>query len=71
MNTAVKRMNKPTPGFFKTIRNLSVVPAGVSTLIVTAPIAVSAVPIKAAGYLAVAGIAAGTVSETAVKNEKR
>jgi hypothetical protein len=71
MNTVIKRMNKPTPRFFKTLRNISVAMAGVSAAILTAPVALPAILVKIAGYLAVAGTVAGTVSQTAVKNEKK
>ncbi|MBI2730361.1 MAG: hypothetical protein HYX40_06370 [Sphingobacteriales bacterium] len=71
MNTVIKRMNKPTPRFFKTLRNIGVVLAGVSATVLTAPVALPAVVVKIAGYLAVASTAAATVSQTAVKNEKK
>lgn len=64
-------MNKPTPRFFKTLRNIGVALAGVSGAILTSPVALPAVLLKIAGYIAVAGTVTGAVSQTAVKNEKK
>ena len=71
MNEIVTRMKKPTPGFFKKLRAIGLTLAGVSAAIFAAPVALPAMLVKVAGYLAVAGSVAGAVSQTAVKNEKR
>ncbi len=65
----MQRVKAPTPKFFKKIRNISLTLAGISATILAAPVALPAVLIKIAGYLAVAGSVAGTVSQTAVKGE--
>jgi len=70
MKKVVNRMKKPTPGFFKKLRNAGLAVAAIGAAIVTAPVALPAVVIKIGGYLAVAGTVAGTVSQTAVKNDK-
>jgi hypothetical protein len=70
MNKILKRAKRPTPRFFKQVRNIGVVLAGVSAAILAAPVALPAVLIKVAGYLAVAGAVAGSVSQTAVKHER-
>ena len=64
-----QRVKSPTPKFFKKVRNIGLALAAVSASIIAAPVALPAVLIKIAGYLAVAGGVAGTVSQTAVKGE--
>ncbi len=70
MNTVVKRMNQKTPKFFKKIRNIGLTLAAISASIIGAPVALPAILVKIASYLAVAGIVAITVSQAAVKNER-
>jgi hypothetical protein len=64
-----ERVRSKTPSFFKKIRNIGIAVAAIGTTILTAPVALPAVVIKIAGYLAVAGTVAGGVSQTAVKGE--
>ena len=71
MEKIVKRMQKPTPKFFKKIRNLGLALAAITASILAAPAALPLVLVKAAGYLAVAGGVMSTVSQTAVKMEKK
>jgi hypothetical protein len=71
MNGIVKRMNKPTPKFFRKLRGVGLTMAAVSAAILASPVSLPLVIIKVAGYLAVAGSVAGTVSQAAVKNEKK
>jgi hypothetical protein len=71
MKTAiVKRATKPTPRFFKKVRNIGLTIVAISTTIMTAPVALPVVLIKIAGYLTVAGTVMSGVSQVAVKNEK-
>jgi hypothetical protein len=70
MKEVVNRMQKPTPGFFKKLRNIALTLAAVGAAIIAAPVALPAVVIKIAGYLIAAGTVAATVSQTAVKNDK-
>ena len=65
----IQRAKAPTPKFFKKVRNISLTIAAIGTTILTAPVALPAVILKIAGYLAVAGGVAGTVSQTAVEGE--
>ena len=65
----VQRVKSPTPKFFKKVRNIGIVLATVATTIVAAPVALPAVLLKIAGYLAIAGGVAGAVSQTAVEGE--
>lgn len=69
MSEIVKRVKSPTPKFFKKLRNIGLVLATVATTVVAAPVALPAIVIKIAGYLAVAGGIAGAVSQTAVEGE--
>ena len=64
-----QRIKKPTPKFFKKIRNIGIAVAAVATTIVTAPIALPVVFIKIAGYLAVAGGVASAISQTTMDKE--
>ncbi|TMI88696.1 MAG: hypothetical protein E6H08_17555 [Bacteroidetes bacterium] len=70
MTEIVKRMKKTTPKFFRKLRNTGLTLAAVGAAIITAPIALPAILIKAAGYIAVAGSVASAVSQTAVKHER-
>ena len=70
MKTVVKRMKKPTPKFFKSLRNIGLTLAAVSATVISAPVALPALVVKVAGYLAVAGTVMSGVSQTAVTNEQ-
>ncbi len=69
MKQISNRILSPTPLYFKKLRNISLTLAAVSAAIITSPVALPAVLIKLAGYLAVAGSVAGAVSQTASKGE--
>lgn len=71
MKQIVNRLQKPTPTFFKKIRNIGLALAAVSATILASPVALPALVVKIAGYLAVAGGVMSTVSQTAVKMEKK
>jgi hypothetical protein len=71
MKTIANRMTKPTPGFFKKIRNVGLTIAGLGATVLASPVALPAIIIKIAGYFVVAGGVMGTVSQAAVKNEKK
>jgi hypothetical protein len=70
INEVCDRMKKPTPKFFRKLRNIGVSLAAIAGTLLAAPVALPAVIIKVAGYLAVAGGVMGTVSQTAVTKEK-
>jgi hypothetical protein len=61
----LQRVSLPTPGFFKTLRNIGLTLAAVSTVIITAPVSLPAVITTIAGYLAVAGGVMSAVSQAA------
>jgi hypothetical protein len=65
----IERVNSPTPKFFKKLRNIALILAAVSGTIVAAPVALPAVVIQIAGYMAVASSVASAVSQTAVEGE--
>ena len=65
----IERVKSPTPTFFKKIRNIGLALVAIGTTVATAPVALPAVVIKVAGYLAIAGGVAGSVSQTAVEGE--
>lgn len=65
----IKRVKSPTPKFFRKLRNIGLALAAIATTVVAAPVALPAVVLKIAGYLAVASGVAGAVSQTAVEGE--
>jgi hypothetical protein len=70
MNTVIRRAQRKTPKFFKIVRNIGLSVAAIGATIIAAPVALPAVVIKIAGYLAVAGGVMSGVSQVAVKKEK-
>lgn len=62
-------MKAPTPRFFKTLRNIGLVLTAIGGVVATAPVALPALVVSAAGYLAVAGGIVSAVSQTAVKGD--
>ena len=59
----VQRAQAPTPKFFKKLRNIGLLAVTIGTTVLTAPIALPAIVLKVAGYLAVAGSVASAVSQ--------
>lgn len=70
MRKVMTRMKKPTPVFFKKVRNTGLTIAAIGASILTAPVALPLVLVKIAGYLTVAGTVASTVSQAAVKHDR-
>jgi hypothetical protein len=70
MDSVIKRMKRPTPKFFKKLRNVALTLAAAGAAIASAPVALPAALMKVAGYLIVAGSVAGAVSQATVKNDK-
>jgi len=68
--TVIQRAQKPTPKFFRKLRNIGISVAAVGASIVAAPVALPALLIKLAGYLTVAGTVMSGVSQVSVKNER-
>jgi ABC-type xylose transport system permease subunit len=67
--TITQRMKKPTPRFFKKVRNIGLALAAASTALFAAPVALPALVVKLAGYLAVAGGVATAVSQATTGKE--
>lgn len=67
--TLKERIQSPTPTFFKKVRNIGLILTALSATILTSPIALPAIVIKAAGYLGVGAAVASTVSQS-VTTEK-
>jgi hypothetical protein len=63
-------MQRPTPKFFKRLRNIGAAIAAVGTVLVSAPVTLPAIVVTIGGYLIVGGTVAMTVSQAAVKHEK-
>lgn len=68
--TIMKRAQKPTPKFFRKLRNVGLSVAAIGASIVAAPVTLPAILIKLAGYLTVAGTVMSGVSQVSVKNER-
>ena len=65
----VKRVNAPTPKFFKVLRNIGLVLATVGGTIMAAPIALPILVSSAGGYLVVAGGVLSAVSQLTTTDE--
>jgi hypothetical protein len=66
----LERAAAPTPKFFKTMRNIGLVLAAISTAIVTAPVALPAALITIAGYAAVGGAVLSAVSQVTITDRE-
>ena len=60
------RLKKPTPKFFRTLRNIGIALAAAGGAILAAPISMPAIILTIAGYLTVAGTVVTTVSQSVV-----
>lgn len=70
----IQRTQSPTPNFFKRLRNIGLALAAISGAIITAPVALPAAVVTAAGYIAVAGGVISAVSQLTTEgteNENR
>ncbi|MDR2223382.1 MAG: hypothetical protein LBE34_11685 [Flavobacteriaceae bacterium] len=68
MNQIFERATAPTPKFFRVLRTVGLTLAAVGATIATAPIALPAAVVTAAGYIALAGAVASAVSQVTVIN---
>jgi len=68
--TIVERYKKPTPKFFRVLRNIGLALATAGGAILTAPISLPATLITIATYATVAGTVATAVSQAVVKEDK-
>ena len=65
----INRIQKPTPKLFRRIRNVGIVLAAISSVIISAPIALPAALVTLSGYLAVAGGIASAISQITTEKE--
>ena len=66
----IDRYKKPTPTFFRKLRNIGIALAAAGGAILAAPISLPALVITIASYLAVAGTVVTTVSQAVVSDNK-
>ncbi|GGG96234.1 hypothetical protein GCM10011416_12490 [Polaribacter pacificus] len=65
----VERYKKPTPRFFKILRNIGIALATAGGAIIAAPIAIPSLIVTIATYMTVVGTVATAVSQAVVKDE--
>lgn len=63
----VKRVNKPTPKFFRVMRNIGLTLASISSVVLAAPVMLPVGIVTVAGYLAVTGGVIGAISQMTVE----
>ena len=63
MSQIIKRAKAPMPNFFKVLRNIGLIMAGIGTVLLTAPVALPAAVVTIGGYLVTAGGVATAVSQ--------
>lgn len=63
MGVIMNRVKAPTPKFFKVLRNIGLIMAGVGTVLLTAPISLPVAVVTVGGYLVTAGGVATAVSQ--------
>jgi uncharacterized membrane protein HdeD (DUF308 family) len=66
----IKRVQSPTPKFFKVLRNIGLVLAAVGGTILAAPVALPVVVTTIGGYVAVAGGVISAVSQLTTTTDK-
>ncbi|MEO7532065.1 MAG: hypothetical protein ABIS69_11655 [Sediminibacterium sp.] len=70
MKEVIERAGAPTPAFFRKLRNLGVLLAGLSTTILASATVMPALLITIAGYAAVGGTVLGIVCQLVKEGEK-
>ena len=65
----IERYKKPTPKFFKVLRNIGIALATAGGAIIAAPLSIPATIITIATYMTVAGTVATAVSQAVIKDE--
>lgn len=64
-----KRWDAPTPPFFKKLRNIGLVMAGIGAALMTAPVALPVALIQIGGYLVTAGAVMTSISQITLPHE--
>ncbi|MFD2529135.1 MULTISPECIES: hypothetical protein [Polaribacter] len=67
----IERYQKPTPKFFRILRNIGIALATAGGAIIAAPIAIPATIVTIATYMTVAGTVATAVSQAVVSDNKK
>ncbi|AQS95169.1 hypothetical protein BXQ17_14255 [Polaribacter sp. BM10] len=67
----IERYKKPTPKFFRLLRNIGIVLATAGGAIIAAPVSIPATIVTIATYMTVAGTVATAVSQAVVSDEKK
>jgi hypothetical protein len=65
----IERYKKPTPKFFRVLRNIGIALATAGGAIIAAPLSIPAAIITIATYMTVAGTVATAVSQAVIKDE--
>lgn len=66
----IERYKKPTPNFFRVLRNIGIALATAGGAIIAAPITIPATIVTIATYMTVAGTVAIAVSQAVVSDNK-
>jgi len=66
----IERYQKPTPKFFRLLRNIGIALATAGGAIIAAPVAIPATIVTIATYMTVAGTVATAISQAVVSDEK-
>jgi hypothetical protein len=61
----IKRLKATTPPFFKKVRNIGLIVAGVGTAIATLPVSLPVGLVAVSSYLIAIGTTAATIAQTA------
>ena len=67
----IERYKRPTPKFFRILRNIGIALATAGGAIIAAPVSIPATLITVATYMTVAGTVATAVSQAVVSDEKK
>ena len=65
----IERYKKPTPKFFRVLRNIGIALATAGGAIIAAPITIPATIVTLATYMTVVGTVATAVSQAVIKDE--
>jgi hypothetical protein len=66
----IERYKKPTPKFFRILRNIGIALAATGVAILAAPITLPAIVLSIATYITVPGTVATTISQAVVSDTK-
>ena len=67
----IKRIQAPTPKFFRVVRTVGICLAAAGGALIASPFALPVAIVAVGNYLIVAGSVATAVAQTAVENDKK